>query len=578
MKRGEGMQSGDEHPTTAVTSLLDGISVGRLSPQSPYAWPEPRTLAGLTAYVEHPPFQRLALASRAVFGTILAPTSRGIDVLDSWLTNNPEIGARLLVFVYPTCATRRSDLIRLLEIVKSRSGRLSVRIHPLDGVSDRATNVLCFQDRESEAVHVAIGPTENVGTAVSEAGHVNLVFRPDAALLEAIARNFNWFWGRSREITADGITHIPELVIPTGTEQAARDWRQYVHACTDASLFEAGVRIVPEVDPKTGEVTLISEDGEKISSPTEELDFPKLDPLGERIARLYEKGAVVSVDKLSRIPPLDAPFDPKWFGDHSELQAGAVTRKVSMRVSIIDEETLKKIEKCRKGLRELLTRLTFGLADNMRWMPHAATRLFESELERVNTEGQGLIHALLKGDVDGFVKGKQPALLKGLQDMHQTLGRQGQIPDAVIDMAMLALTERLKKATTANFMPTLTYSSIGFQNAANNNWASPWTQAYTLLAGIAKLPREAATNPYFFRGWSGAEDDLLEAMNVADDALHKAQPSRNHKVRCQGELNVLGLIETTSLEPRDRCDLVCRVIDGHDLDEVTAEVGNREKK
>jgi hypothetical protein len=81
---------------------------------------------------------------------------------------------------------------------------------------------------------------------------------------------------------------------------------------------------------------------------------------------LSDKGVLVSIDKLSRIPPLDAPLNPSLFGDTSELHKGNVTRKVSMRVSIIDEKTLKEIEKRRRGLRILLTKFTFGLADNIR--------------------------------------------------------------------------------------------------------------------------------------------------------------------------------------------------------------------
>ncbi len=86
------------------------------------------------------------------------------------------------------------------------------------------------------------------------------------------------------------------------------------------------------------------------------------------MARLYETGAFVSIDKLNRVPPLDAPLDPNLFGDASELQRGNVTRKVKMRVSLIDEKTLKEIDKCRQGLRVLLTKFTFSLADNMRWL------------------------------------------------------------------------------------------------------------------------------------------------------------------------------------------------------------------
>jgi hypothetical protein len=45
-----------------------------------------------------------------------------------------------------------------------------------------------------------------------------------------------------------------------------------------------------------------------LPAPPEELGLTKPNPLAERVARLYKTGALVSIDKLSRIPPLDAPI------------------------------------------------------------------------------------------------------------------------------------------------------------------------------------------------------------------------------------------------------------------------------
>ena len=81
-------------------------------------------------------------------------------------------------------------------------------------------------------------------------------------------------------------------------------------------------------------------------------------------------------------------LDPKWFGNFFELQRGNVVRKVTIRVSIIDESTLKEIERRRNGVRAPLTRFTFPLAECMRWMQNSARKMFESELKRVDTEGQ----------------------------------------------------------------------------------------------------------------------------------------------------------------------------------------------
>ena len=51
----------------------------------------------------------------------------------------------------------------------------------------------------------------------------------------------------------------------------------------------------------TSEIKICSEDGQAVAPPTEELGLPKLDQLAEQMARLYEKGALVSIDKLGRI-------------------------------------------------------------------------------------------------------------------------------------------------------------------------------------------------------------------------------------------------------------------------------------
>ena len=180
--------------------------------------------------------------------------------------------------------------------------------------------------------------------------------------------------------------------------------------------------MVAHVDPVTGDIKVHSEDGREVTPPTEELGLAKLDQLAEQMARLYDKGALVSIDKLSRIPPLDAPLNPSLFGDTSELHKGNVTRKVIMRVSIIDEKTLKEIDKRRQGLRTLLTKFTFGLADNIRWMPITARKLFESEVNRVNEEGQKLILDLLSGDVDAFIDAKRAALVADINGMYAELG------------------------------------------------------------------------------------------------------------------------------------------------------------
>jgi hypothetical protein len=538
-----------------------------LNPQPPFVWPEPRAIEKMCTYEHEPPFSELALASHSLFGIVSALAERGIDVLETWLEDNPNLKACLIVMVYPACATRQADLSRLLQVVERTSDRLSVHIRPLERVTDRGTNALCFLTPDSDVVHIVTGPTEDLGLGLRQEGQTNFVFRANPALVEAFKRYFDWLWTKSREITAKGVALIPALVLPEGTEEGARLWWAYLNDCVNTALPEDMPHAVAHVDPATGDVTIRSQDDREVKPPTEELGLAKLDQMAEQMARLYERGVLVSIDKLSKIMPLDAPMDPSLFGDFSELHRGNVTRRVSMRVSAIDKKILKEIDKRRHGLHSLLTKFSFGLADNVRWMPVTARELFESELKRVNEEGQKLISDLLKGDVDAFVEGRRSAIIADLNAMYAELGGRGQVTEDVIEQVVKNLKDRLRKAQLANFIPKISYSVVSFAGT-EKGLVSPWGQAFSLLSDIAAFPRKALTDGFFFQGLKVCEDDLIEAMNVADDALCRDLRARGIKERCRVEIELLSRIEKASIESRERCELVWRVFKGDSIQAI----------
>ncbi len=324
--------------------------------------------------------------------------------------------------------------------------------------------------------------------------------------------------------------------------------------------------------PTAGEATIQFVDGEKPEkTPTEELGLPKLEPLAAEMERLYGKGSLVSIDKLGRIPPLDTPLDPKAIGDFAEIQRGIVTRKVSLRVSIIDEKTLKEIERRRKGMHSLLTQFTFGLADNMRWMPFTAKPLFEKELERINEEGQQLISELLEDDAAAYVKKRRSIIIDSIREMYRELGRQGNVPESVIEDVMKSFEKRLEKARVSAFIPKITYSTIRF-DATDNKLVSPWGQAFSLLSDIAIFPRKAYTKPFFLHGLKLSRGDLLNAMNVADDTLFGNQRTSGIMDRCEDELKLISRIREANLESKERCKLVWRILTGEGVDSISAEL------
>ena len=547
-----------------------------LKPQPSFVWPEPRVLEKMCTYECEPPFSELASSSHSLFGIVCSLTERGVDLLECWLKRNPDLKVCLVVMVYPACATRQADLSRLIQTVERLGGKLSVYIRPLKRITDRATNALCFLNPDSDVAHLVTGPSEDLGLVPQQEGQINFTFRADPALTEAFKRYFDWLWANSREITAQGVALIPDLFLPEGTEEGERQWQAYINNCINAAPPEDMPDVVAHVDPDTGDIKICSEDGQEVVPPTEELGLAKLDQLAERMARLYDKGALVSIDKLSRIPPLDAPLNPSLFGDTSELHKGNITRKVSMRVSIIDEKTLKEIDKRRQGLRILLTKFTFGLADNIRWMPIAARKLFESEITRINEEGQKLILDLLGGDIDAFIDDKRDALVADINAMHAELGRSGKVTDRVIDEVVKDLKDRLRKVQSVSFMPKLSYSVVSFSRT-DNAMVSPWGQAFSLLADVAAFPRKALTDSFFLRGLKVPEDDLIEAMNVTDDALLRNLQTRGIKDRCKAELKLLTRIEKAPMESRDRCELVWRILSDNSIDSIDETLKNKRR-
>jgi hypothetical protein len=128
-------------------------------------------------------------------------------------------------------------------------------------------------------------------------------------------------------------------------------------------------------------------------------------------------------------------------------------------------------------------------------MPTTARKLFESEVNRVNEEGQKLILDLLGGDIDAFIDAKRAALVADINGMHTELGRSGQVTDRVIGEVVENLKDRLRKVQSANSMPKLSHSVVSFSRT-DNTMVSPWGQAFSLLADVAAFPRKALTDSF----------------------------------------------------------------------------------
>lgn len=537
-------------------------------PQMPFVWPEPRVSSGVSRYETTLPFEATARAARSVFGVVSAIDASAVNWVEGYLADNPETKLRLVISIHPACRTSESDLHDLVRLVERHGDRAAFKVYPEASLLDRSSNLLCLTGAEGDAA-ISVGPTENMGFVLASPSQANLVTTVTAATFEACRRWFDYLWGIAGQLRPDVASSMPNLVLPEGDVEAALLWADYRRRClAHESASEPPVRAI--VDTESGEVVLVDQNNETIPSPTEAIGVPKLDPLSDYVARVFELGALVSVDKLSRIPPLEAPVKPSWFGVESFRQTGMVTAQTSIKVAPFDEATLKKIDRLRRVSGELLPRYSFALADGVRWMPKQAIPLFEEALTAANDDAKKLLGKAIGDDIQAFLAAQRERIRNDAQRMYEAFHPGGKIPDDAVTNILDELKTRLDKTKTDKLIPKVAYSPVAFNPSQKSEWSSPWGQAFALLKGIAEFPREAMTNRFFWQGIKTDENALIKAMNVAGDHLIEEYGGRKAKQRAQLELDLIKQLEDASGDALAKCRALWSLITTGNEDAVVA--------
>lgn len=520
-------------------------------PQMPFVWPEPRVSSGVGRYDTVLPFELAARAALSVFGVVSAIDTQAVNWMEGYLADNTEAKLRLVISIHPTCRTSASDLQDVLRLVERHGERAAFRVFPEASVLDRSSNLLCLCSANGDLT-VSVGPTENMGFAPVSPSQANLASVVTAATFEACRNWFDYLWGIAGPLRPDVASSIPNLVLPEGDMEAARLWEEYRRRClAQESATEPPARAI--VNPESGEVVLVDQNNEAVPSPTESIGVPKLDPLSDSVARIFELGALVSVDKSSRIPPLEAPVKPEWFGVDSFRQTGMVKAQTSIKVAPFDEATLKKIDRLRRVSGELLPRYSFALADGVRWIPKQAIPFFEAALTAANDDAKKLLGETMGDDIHAFLLSQRERIRNDAQRMYEAYHPSGKIPDNAVTNILDELRARLDRTKVDKLIPKVAYSPVAFNPSQQSEWSSPWGQAFALLKGIAEFPREAMTNRFFWQGLRTDEDALIKAMNVADDHLVKDYGARKAKQRAELELDLIKQLESAAGDVRAKC-------------------------
>lgn len=522
-----------------------------IEPQMPFVWPEPRVSAGVGCYASDLPFESAVRSAETVFGVVSAIDSRAINWMEGFLADQADSKLRLVVSVHPTCRTTEADLQELLRLVERHGDRAGFKVFPERSLEDRSSNLLCLHGPDG-SLAISTGPTENLGYAPASASHANVAMQVTAGAFEACRKWFDYLWGMAGPLRPEIAATMPRLVLPEGDLEASRLWDAFRKQCLDQSVAEQEpVRV--EVDPESGEVILIDEHGEPIDSPTEEIGVPKLDHLAEGVARVFDLGFLVSIDKSSRIPPLEAPVKPEWFGVDSFRQTGMVKAQTSIKVAPFDEPTLKKIQKLIAVSSEVLPSYTFSLANGVRWIPKKAIPLFESALTVANNDAKKLLSVTVDGSVEDFLVSQRDRIRADAQRMYEVYHPGGRIPDNAVGNILDELRIRLDKTRGDKIIPRVAYSPVAFNPSQSSEWSSPWGQAFALLKGIAEFPRQAMTDRFFWQGIKTDKKSLVTAMDVAGDYLVKDFGTLNATQQAEIDLDLIKQLEDASGDAQDKC-------------------------
>ena len=425
----------------------------------PFLFPEPRVLAGVAGYNDIIPYTGILPSAKCIFGAVYGIDEDGASWLEKHLYDNPEVQSRIILMVYPACPTREDTLMKLLELQNTMANRIRFAIYPVSFFTGYPANALLITCTEGKN-YLFTGSSPNFGLGNEWNGEVNFVLEADAALSQQWQAFIDYIWCISSPLNIE-TARIPKLIPAEGSKEAAEIWRQYMGFFPGESIFANGPEV--DVDALTGEVKA-AENGKIIPLVTSEMNLSPYSPLLVELGSLYNQGSQVTVDKLTRIGPLDAPVKPDYFGMRGERRHGGVTRRTEYRISVLSEGDLKTIERFKNTMKTALDTMSYSLGDGVYWMPDAVRPLYKQEINRINSEGGTRLKAILNGDAETFVYSNRDRLNEDLDNMYQEVNGGGYMASADVNAILSDLTDRLKRALEGKILPEVSYNSISFRD------------------------------------------------------------------------------------------------------------------
>ncbi len=259
-----------------------------------------------------------------------------------------------------------------------------------------------------------------------------------------------------------------------------------------------------------------------------------------------------------------------------------VAQHQSFSVSALTDEELKEINEHREATRTILEKLGLPLGNGAYWLPNQATKILEREWEARNEEGQRKLGELVNGEVDAYVKCKLDLIKKDLNGVYQRLGGKGEVPEGCLTKVVSDMEQRITQALEGKICAPVTLSGIQIRPSGQADWQAQWEQAEKLVLALARFPRKAIAargRPGWYLSQLQTDaEEVLRAMDVANDEILKGWDEWRTKGRAQLELRVLDEISEAEISSRDRCEAGLMLIDGstpEDIDRFIREAVSR---
>lgn len=504
-----------------------------------------------------------------ILGVTGAVDHRGVDWLLEFLGQDSDPQVLVVLAVFGGCPTRRDDLARLLDLQERvEDDRIQFRILPMSGGSGTPANCLVSIPAAGTAPILVAGPTPNFGIDEVDCTQVNLCFEAESTLFDQWRSWFDEIWLKSAPLTKDTVD-IPALVPATGTPAATAQWQTYCDLCAQPVQRRDGQ--LPVRDPETREVhSDQGGDGSEDPPPTEIAKLPKLDPLQDRVVRLFRAGQQVTISYSSAARPLVVPIKPSLLRQAAKIQDGTIVQRQSFSISAFSDNELKTIKSYRQSSRTIIEKLALPLATGVYWLPKEAAKIFEQEWQAKNREAKDMLNQVIGGSVENFVDRKVRSIKDDLNNVFWRLGGVGQVSGSALREVVADLERRIGHAIEGQFVAPVTFSEVQFLPQTQLDGQAPWAQAEKLVLGLARFPRRVIAHPK--RSLSGLmtpDREILTAMDVEHDAILRDLKTRlESERRARSEEILLDQIIDADLSSRDRCEAVFMLIDGQSLSDI----------